>query len=148
QERKHLRPRDSCIIKYTGFLGYHTAPDYFPSPPDQPLTPDHPPSLVCPGARQCGEAMESAMLTGSRLPIGLFLVLLLGVSGCGSDDALKSPTAVRLKGLGNFYLEHAAGKGGGKGPTNEQEFKKHLRSLPDFGLSSNGLDPKDIDSIF
>jgi hypothetical protein len=82
-----------------------------------------------------------------RPAITLIVLGLIAFSGCGSDDALESPTAAKLKGLGNFYLELAANKGG-KGPANEQEFKKHLRSIPDFVLSSHGLDSKNIDAGF
>jgi len=76
----------------------------------------------------------------------LFLFALSILPGCGSDE-LNSPTAAKLRGLGNFYLEHAGAKGG-KGPADEQAFKKYLRNLPDFVLKNNGLDPDAIDAAF
>jgi hypothetical protein len=78
-------------------------------------------------------------------PMAWLCVLALGAaSGCGSDE-LNSPTAAKLRGLGNLYLEAAVIKNG-KGPASEQEFKKHLRSLPDFIITENGLDPTAIDA--
>src|SRR5262245_58654208 len=86
--------------------------------------------------------------TNFRLLPMIWLVLLaLGAgAGCGSDE-LNSPTAVRLRGLANLYLDCAVAKNG-KGPANEQEFKKHLRSLPDFVVQMNGLDPGALDAAF
>lgn len=76
----------------------------------------------------------------------LWLPALTAVAGCGSDE-LASPTAKRLTGLANFYLEYAVAKNG-KGPASEQDLKKHMRSQPGFVLEMNGLDPKFIDSAF
>jgi hypothetical protein len=74
---------------------------------------------------------------------GAALILL---AGCGPDE-LKSPTALRMKGLAALYMD-AAVAGNGRGPASEQEFKKHLRSLPDHVLGSNGMDSKAMDASF
>ena len=58
---------------------------------------------------------------------GLFLA-----AGCGGSDALKSPTAAKLKGLATMYLDYAAAKG--SGPPSEAEFKKHLQRVEKFVL--------------
>jgi hypothetical protein len=76
------------------------------------------------------------------LAIGLFLF-----AGCGGDDALNSPAAKKLRGLGDVYLDFAVAKNGG-GPANEQQLKKHMRSMPDFVLQDKGIDPKNIDEVF
>jgi hypothetical protein len=78
--------------------------------------------------------------------LGLVLAVLLAAPGCGSDG-LDSPTAARLKGLANFYLDCAAAQNG-RGPANEQALKKHLRIQPDFVLTANGINPSAIDSLF
>ncbi|MCI0459516.1 MAG: hypothetical protein L0Z62_21410 [Gemmataceae bacterium] len=78
--------------------------------------------------------------------ICLGLLVLSAVPGCSSDE-LNSPTAARLRGLAALYLDCVVAKNG-KGPASEQEFKKHLHTLPDHVLNSHGLDLKDIDSAF
>jgi hypothetical protein len=83
----------------------------------------------------------------NKLSVAWLGLLALGaIPGCGSDE-LNSPTAVRLRGLAALYMDCAVSKNG-KGPASEQEFKKHLRSLPDHVLSANGCDPKGIDAVF
>jgi len=84
-----------------------------------------------------------------RLPLTVWpLVLaLVAVTGCGGSDEVNSPTAVKLRGLANLYLDCAVPKNG-RGPANEQELKKHLRGLPDFILESNSVDPAAIDALF
>ena len=77
--------------------------------------------------------------------LGPFVLIL--VAGCGGVNELDSPTAAKLKALGNFYLEHAASHGK-RGPADEKEFKKHLRGAPDFILKNYGLDPDNIDAAF
>jgi hypothetical protein len=74
------------------------------------------------------------------------LLLALAAAGCGSDE-LNSPTAVKMRGLANLYLDCAVPKNG-KGPANEQELKKHIRGLPSFILESNGVDPNALDALF
>src|SRR6185437_9699266 len=66
--------------------------------------------------------------------------------GCGGSDALKSPTAARLKGLATMYLDYAVAKG--SGPASEQTFKKHLHTVDGIALTTNGVDPKAIDATF
>jgi hypothetical protein len=74
-----------------------------------------------------------------------FVLLLVGAGGCGGDDALNSPTAVRMRGLANMYLDHVVGKGA---PANEEALKKHMRAQMDFTLTGYNLDPKNIDAAF
>jgi len=78
--------------------------------------------------------------------LSLLIVGLLVCAGCGGSDALKSPTAARLKGLATMYLDYAAAKG--SGPPSEEEFRKHLRRVEGFVLQMNGVDPKAIDATF
>jgi hypothetical protein len=77
---------------------------------------------------------------------GLVLLVLAVLPGCGADE-LASPTAARLKGLATVYLDYAVPKNG-KGPANEQVLRKHMRSLPDFVLRTNGVDPEALDALF
>jgi hypothetical protein len=76
----------------------------------------------------------------------LVLPVALALVGCGADDR-NSPTALKLKALANFYLDFAVAQRG-QGPANEQAFKKHIRSVPDFQLKANGLDPATLDATF
>ena len=81
-----------------------------------------------------------------RTRVSAVLLAVVALPGCGSNE-LDSPTAKKLRALGNFYLEHAVAKSG-KGPANEQEFKKHISSTPDHVLSVSGIDRGAIDSLF
>ena len=72
--------------------------------------------------------------------------VMIALVGCGADDR-NSPTALKLKALANFYLDYAVAQRG-QGPANEQAFKKHIRSVPDFQLKANGLDPAQLDATF
>src|SRR5262249_4610772 len=74
----------------------------------------------------------------------VILLTMSSVPGCGSDD-LTSPTAAKLRGVANLYLDYVVTKNG-KGPGSEQDFKKHLRNLHESVLKDNGVDPKSIDS--
>src|SRR5947199_4453090 len=76
----------------------------------------------------------------------LLLPVVVAVLGCGADER-NSPTALKLKALANFYLDYAVAQRG-QGPANEQAFKKHIRSVPDFQLKANGLDPAQLDATF
>jgi hypothetical protein len=84
--------------------------------------------------------------TSRRRALILALLVLSASAGCGSNE-LESPAAARLSGLAKLYLDCAVAKNG-KGPANEQEFKKHLRSLPDFIVRMNGLDSDALDAAF
>jgi hypothetical protein len=77
---------------------------------------------------------------------GLALIKLVLLAGCGGNE-LESPTAIKLKALGNFYLDYAISNKN-QGPANELVFKKHLKGLPDFLLKNAGLDPDAIDKAF
>jgi len=74
------------------------------------------------------------------------LLVTIAVPGCGSDE-LNSSTAVKLKALGTLYLDYAVAKRG-QGPSSEKVLKSHMRSLPDFVLQMNGVDPGGIDAVF
>ena len=76
----------------------------------------------------------------------LVLPVAVALFGCGGDER-NSPTALKLKALANFYLGYAVAQRG-QGPANEQAFKKHIRSVPDFQLKANGLDPAQLDATF
>ena len=91
--------------------------------------------------------MRNSMRKRLRPPCWLLWVTLSAVSGCGSSDDLSSPTAVRMRALANFYLDYAIPKNG-KGPGGEQVFKEHIRSLPDFLLRQNGVEPDEIEAMF
>jgi hypothetical protein len=77
----------------------------------------------------------------------LVFPVVVAVLGCGSDER-NSPTAAKLKALANFYLDYAVAQPGHQGPTTEQAFKKHIRSVPAFQLTANGLDPATLDATF
>jgi hypothetical protein len=80
----------------------------------------------------------------SFLCLALFIVVV--IPGCGSDE-LDSPTAKKLKALSSFYMDYVVAHNG-QGPTNEAEFKKYIRSLPDQVISPSGIQRSEIDTIF
>jgi hypothetical protein len=86
------------------------------------------------------------MRTGITPRSWLVLPVAVALFGCGADER-NSPTALKLKALANFYLDCAVAQRG-QGPANEQAFKKHIRSVPDFQLRANGLDPATVDATF
>lgn len=87
------------------------------------------------------------MRIGITLRTWLVLSIAAALCGCGSDER-NSPTAAKLKALANFYLDYAVAQPGHQGPANEQAFRKHIRSVPDFQLKANGLDPATLDATF
>ena len=76
---------------------------------------------------------------------GLVLIALLA-SGCG-DDALNSPTAQKMSGLANAYLDQFVSSGG-KPPANEQALKKHMKGLRASVQYDYKIDPDNIDASF
>jgi hypothetical protein len=90
--------------------------------------------------------MATRWRRGPMRAFGVGLVVLVAASGCGSNE-LESPTAMKMKALANFYLEYAVAQKG-KGPANEAALKKHIRSVPDFILKTNGVDPSGVDALF
>ena len=74
------------------------------------------------------------------------LLLIVLASGC-ADDALTSPTALKMSGLANAYLDHVAGKGGDP-PANEAALKKHMLGLRESVQYDYHIDPKNLDSSF
>jgi hypothetical protein len=73
--------------------------------------------------------------------------LLLAFTACGcSDDALTSPTALKMKGLANAYLDHFVGVG--DAPADEQALKKHMRGLRPSVQYDCNIDPDNIDASF
>jgi len=75
-----------------------------------------------------------------------FLGLLIAlITGC-SDNALNSPTAHKMRGLGNAYLDHVVGANGP--PPDEAAFKKHMRGLRGSVQYDYQIDPNNIDASF
>jgi hypothetical protein len=66
--------------------------------------------------------------------------------GCAPDET-ESPTAYKLRGLSRVYLDYAVPRNGA-GPANEAALKKHIKSLPDFVLQGNWIDPANPDAVF
>jgi len=81
----------------------------------------------------------------SQATMSLLALLILGIAGCGSD-ALNSPTAQKMKGLANAYLDHVVGANGP--PTDEAAFKKHLKGLRASVQYDYKIDPENIDASF
>jgi hypothetical protein len=86
------------------------------------------------------------MRSRSRRTLCWVVLGLIVTPGCGSDE-VNSPTAVKLRGLANLYLDYAVARNG-QGPAGEQAFRKHIRGMPDFVVKNNGLDPDSLDSAF
>ena len=82
---------------------------------------------------------------GSAWTGSLLLVALL-VSGC-ADDALKSPTAMKMKGLANAYLDHVVGNGGNP-PADESALKNHMKGLRGSVQYDYQIDPSNLESSF
>jgi hypothetical protein len=81
-------------------------------------------------------------------PAALWLVMLItvGLSGCGDADALNSPTAKRMSGLANAYLDHVVGANGS--PADEAALKKHMKGLRASVQYDFQIDPNNIDASF
>ena len=83
----------------------------------------------------------------SRLGCTLFLLIVLsGILGCG--DETNSPTAVKLKGIANMYVDAAFNRYKNVGPPNETAFKSYLKGQPDHVLGSHGFKKDAIDASF
>ncbi len=74
------------------------------------------------------------------------LPMLLLASGC-ADDALNSPTALKMKGLANAYLDQVVGQDGNP-PANEAALRKHMLGLRESVQYDYQIDPKNLDSSF
>jgi len=81
----------------------------------------------------------------SRLWVITALICFIALSGC-SDNALNSPTALKMKGLANAYLDHVVGANGS--PPNEAAFKKHIKGLRGSVQYDYKVDPNNIDAFF
>jgi hypothetical protein len=57
------------------------------------------------------------------------------IAGCG-EDPLRSPTAARLKGVADVYLDYAAAKG--VGPASVETLEAHRSALPEFVAGPSG----------
>jgi hypothetical protein len=68
------------------------------------------------------------------------------IAGCGDADALNSPTAKRMQGLANAYLDHVVGANGS--PADETALKKHMRGLRASVQYDFSIDPNNIDASF
>src|SRR4051794_16862257 len=86
------------------------------------------------------------MRSSSRRALGLVVLGLLALPGCGPDE-LKSPAAVKLRGLANLYLDYAVARKG-LGPPDEPAFRKHIRGVPEFVAKNAGIDPAALDQAF
>ena len=80
-----------------------------------------------------------------RSVIGLLSLLCVVAAGC-SDDALTSPTALKMQGLANAYLDHVVGAGGP--PPDEKALKKHMAGLRASVQYDYHVDPNNLDSSF
>jgi hypothetical protein len=79
----------------------------------------------------------------------LVVIAMMGVLvsfGCGGDNSLNSPTAQKMKGLANAYLDHVVGAGGV--PADEAALKKHMRGLRASVQYDYHIDPNNIDASF
>src|SRR4051794_36962703 len=92
--------------------------------------------------------MRRTMIVGQQWGgrLAIMATVSLALAGCSGSDALKSPTAARLRGLSSMYLNYAAAKG--SGPPSEQVFRQYLAGLDAIALQVNGINPKAIDEIF
>jgi hypothetical protein len=70
---------------------------------------------------------------------------VLSLAGC-SDDALNSPTAQKMSGLANAYLDHVVGANGP--PADEAALKKHMKGLRGSVQYDYKIDPDNIDASF
>jgi hypothetical protein len=82
----------------------------------------------------------------SFLAAALIGTALIPTPGCGSDD-LDSSTAVKLRAVGNMYLDYVVMKNGA-GPDTEARFKAHVGSKPDQVLQPAGIDRNDLNGLF
>jgi hypothetical protein len=78
--------------------------------------------------------------------IWLAALLILCLSGCGDSDALNSPTAQRMQGLANAYLDHVVGANGS--PADEAALKKNRRGLRASVQYDFHIDPNNVDASF
>ena len=74
--------------------------------------------------------------------LGLFV---LSLAGC-SDNALKSPTAIKMSGLANAYLDHVVTANGP--PADQAALKKHLKGLWPSVQYDYHVDPNNLDAFF
>jgi len=79
----------------------------------------------------------------------LLVIAVIGVlvlPGCGGDSALDSPTAQKMKGLANAYLDHVVGANGP--PADEAALKKHMKGLRASVQYDFAIDPNNVDASF
>jgi len=79
-----------------------------------------------------------------RYATGILGFIVLGFVGCG-DSGLNSPTALRMSGLANSYLDMSY-QGGP--PANEEALKKHMRAMHPGEQYSRNIDPNNLDACF
>ena len=80
-----------------------------------------------------------------RAILAVLGLIVLSLTGC-SDDALKSPTALRMSGLANAFLDHVVSANGP--PADEAALKKHMKGLRESVQYDYHIDPNNIDSSF
>ena len=80
-----------------------------------------------------------------QLTSWFLLIACLFAAGC-SDDAVNSPTALKMKGLANAYLDHVVGASGP--PADEKALKTHMKGLRASVQYDYQIDPNNIDASF
>ena len=80
-----------------------------------------------------------------RFTSWLLLFAFVVAAGC-SDDAMNSPTAMKMKGLANAYLDHVVGANGP--PADEKALKTHMKGLRASVQYDYQIDPNNIDASF
>jgi hypothetical protein len=90
--------------------------------------------------------MPHLTLPRGILYLACFAVALACLVGCGRDNALDSPTAHRMSGLANAYLDHVVGGNGS--PNDEAALKKHMKGLHPSLLHDFKIDPNNLEASF
>src|SRR5947207_15781184 len=76
----------------------------------------------------------------------LLASIAVSLAGCGGGDALNSPTALKMKGLANAYLDHVVSANGP--PADESALKKHMKGLRGSVQYDYHINPDNIDASF
>jgi hypothetical protein len=82
-----------------------------------------------------------------RVGARLALLGLAGLGSAGCADATKSPTAVKLRTLADFYGGYAV-QNKGRGPAGEAEFKKYIAGRHAYELQAKNVDAGNLDALF
>jgi hypothetical protein len=93
-----------------------------------------------------GNSQRPARTTIVNPLLRIAIIGLLALPGCGSDSALDSPTAHKMSGLANAYLDHVVGANGP--PPDEAALKKHMKGLRASVQYDFKIDPNNVDASF